>query len=408
MIRRYLGLRAPEERRLTFSEIWGRGLDLNGGRTTSGEIVDYDAALTLSAVYGAIRLLSDTVSTLSLDVQYRTQGSDRPFRPMPRWITEMSGTLANHEVLGQIITSLLLDGNAYVATLRDNSGRVLNLTPLDPTDITPALVTGDDGVSRVTFTSSKAPGTTFTTRDIAHVRNVMKPGTIQGLSPISAAREFLGLGIAVQKYGAAFFGNGALPGAVVEVPGQLTPEGVSQMKTAWTDVHKGAANGSRLAVLTESAKFSKVTLSPEDSQFLDTKKATVADVSRLMGVPPHLLADQEKSTSWGSGLHEQNVAMVQFCLRPLATRIEAALTSIMRSEGIAVAFARFDLASMTRGTNERWGDVYSPAIQNGIMSIDEVRALEGLPSLPDGLGQTHYVQLNLAPVGSEALDASEE
>ena len=406
MIRRLLG-GDIERRELTFSDIWRRGLDITTARTTSGEMVDYDAALTLSAVYAAIRLLSDSVSTLNLDVLYRSQGSEQKFRPLPGWVVNMSTELRNHEVLGQIVTSLLLDGNAYVTTLRDGTGRVIHLTVLDPSDITPTLAPDEDGIQRLTFTSSNAPGQTFTTRDITMVRGLLKPGQIEGVSPVTAAREFLGLGIAVQKFGASFFGNGALPGSLIEVPGQLTPEGVAQVKSAWNDVHRGAANGNRLAVLTENAKFSKISLSPEDSQFLQTKQATVQDVARLYGVPPHLLADASGSTSWGSGLAEQNVAFAQFSLRPLVTRLEAALTAIMRSEGIAVAYARFDLESMRRSTSDRW-DSYSTAIQTGVLSIDEIRSYENLPALPDGQGSKHYVPLNLAPVDTPPAAPSEE
>ena len=406
MIRRLLG-GDIERRELTFSDIWRRGLDITTARTTSGEMVDYDAALTLSAVYAAVRLLSDSVSTLNLDVLYRSQGSEQKFRPLPGWVVNMSTELRNHEVLGQIVTSLLLDGNAYVTTLRDGTGRVIHLTVLDPSDITPTLAPDEDGIQRLTFTSSNAPGQTFTTRDITMVRGLLKPGQIEGVSPVTAAREFLGLGIAVQKFGASFFGNGALPGSLIEVPGQLTPEGVAQVKSAWSDVHRGAANGNRLAVLTENAKFSKISLSPEDSQFLQTKQATVQDVARLYGVPPHLLADASGSTSWGSGLAEQNVAFAQFSLRPLVTRLEAALTAIMRSEGIAVAYARFDLESMRRSTSDRW-DSYSTAIQTGVLSIDEVRSYENLPALPDGQGSKHYVPLNLAPVDTPPAAPSEE
>ena len=398
MIRRLLGGR--ETRSLSFQDIWGRGLDMTTARTSSGEVVDYDSALTLSSVYAAIRLLSDSVSTLSLDVFSRSNGSDLKFRPLPTWVFNMSPELRNHEILGQVVTSLLLDGNAYLATLRDDTGRVLSLSVLDPSDITPNLGTDDQGVQRLTFTSSKAAGVTLTSRDITMVRGLMKPGQIKGVSPVTAAREFLGLGIATQRFGAAFFGNGATPGSVIEVPGQLSPEGAQALKTAWNDVHKGAGNGSRLAVLTESAKFSRVALSPEDSQFLETRQATVQDVARLYGVPPHLLADASGSTSWGSGLHEQNVAFSQYSLRPLVTRVEAALTSIMRSEGIAVAFARFDLESMRRVTADRWSS-YSTAVNCGVLSIDEVRAYEGLAALPDGEGQRHYIPLNLAPVDAE-------
>jgi HK97 family phage portal protein len=405
MIRKLLGAK-PEERKLSFSDIWQRGLDTSAQRSTAGEIVDYDSALTLSAVFAAIRLLSDSVSTLDLDVLFRRDGSEQKFRPLPPWIRNMNPELRNHEVLSQIITSLCLDGNAYIATLRSNNGDVISLDVLDPTDITPKLKVDEDGLQRITFTSAKAAGEEFNSRDITMVRGLLKAGQIEGVSPVTAAREFLGLGIAVNKFGGAFFGNGALPQAVVEVQGQLSPEGAQQLKTAWNDAHRGAANGSKLAVLTESAKFSKISLSPEDSQFLQTKLATVGDVARLYGVPPHLLADASGSTSWGSGLHEQNVAFSQYSLRPLVTRVEAALTSIMRSQGIAVAYARFDLESLSRGTNERW-DTYAKAIQTGVLSIDEVRAYEGLPALPDGKGDTHYVPLNLAPVGVETVEEIE-
>jgi len=402
MIRLLLGNRT-ESRKLSFSEIWNRGLNLTSERTTSGEIVGYDDALTLSAVFGAIRLLSDSVSTLDLDVLYRSQGSEAKFRPKPGWIVNMNPELRNHEVLGQIVTSLLLDGNAYCTTLRDGTGRVLSVSVLDPTDITPKLSVDDEGAQRLTFTSAQTPGFTYSTRDITHVRGLLKPGQIKGVSPITAAREFLGLGIAVQKFGGAFFGNGALPGAVVEVPGQLSEAGAQQLKTAWNDVHKGASNGSRLAVLTESAKFSKISIAPDDAQFLETKQASVQDVARLFGVPPHLLADASGSTSWGSGLHEQNSAFAQYSLRPLVTRLEAALTSIMRSEGISVAYAKFDLESLRRATNERW-DTYSKSIQAGVLSVDECRAYEGLAALPDGKGQTHYIPLNLVPIGEQTVE----
>jgi HK97 family phage portal protein len=400
MIRRLLGNRS-ESRSLSFQDIWGRGLDMTSARTASGEVVTYDSALTLSAVYAAIRLLSDNVSTLNLDVLYRSQGSEQKFRPIPTWMGQMNPELRNHEVLGQIVTSLLLDGNAYISTLRDRTGRVVSISVLDPKTVTPRMKTDEDGLSRITFQSDQAQGVEFTSRDIVMVRNLLKPGQIEGVSPITAAREFIGLGLAVNKYGAAFFGNGALPGAVIEVPGTLSEVGAQQLKSSWESVHKGAANGSRLAVLTEGSKFSRqLSLSPEDSQFLQTKQATVQDVCRLYGVPPHLLADSSGSTSWGSGLAEQTAAFATYSLRPLVTRVESALTSILRSEGIAVAYCRFDLESMRRATNDRW-DTYSTAIQTGVLSIDEVRSYENLPALPDGKGSEHYVPLNLAPVGQE-------
>ena len=395
MMRR-LRKKKNEARDLTYADMWKRGLDLTDVRTTAGEIVSYDSALALSAVFAATRLLSDTISTLPIDIYYRTQGAERQFRPLPEWIINMNPILRNSEVLGQVMMSLLLDGNSYLATLRDNTGRVLNVTPLDPQTITPEVKTFE-GSKELTFRSSNAPDELYTTRDIAHFRGLMKPGQIEGLSPIKAAREMIGLGLGAQKYGAAFFGNGGLPGAMIEVPGQLTVDGVQQLKAAWNDVHQGAGNSHRLAVLTEGSKFAKLTIDPEDSQFLETKGSSVADVARIYGVPPHLLADAQGSTSWGSGLHEQNVAFSMYSLRPYVARLEDGITSILRSSGISVAYAKFDLATLSRGTSERWGN-YQQGIQSGVYSINEVRSLEGLPAIPDG--DIHYVPLNLAPINA--------
>ena len=400
MFRSLFGIKQTENRDLTFSDIWKRGMDVTDAKTAAGEVVDYNSALALSAVFAATRLLSDTISTLPLDVFFRRQGTENVFRPLPEWIQSMNPTLRNNEVLGQVMMSLLLDGNAYLATLRDNTGNILEVTPLDPTDITPKL-RDEEGRKTMVFHSKKVPGEEFSSRDITHFRGLMKPGEIVGVSPIRAAREMIGLGLGAQKYGAAFFGNGGLPGSMIEVPGQLSEEGVHALKQAWNDVHRGAGNSHRLAVLTEGAKFSKVSLNPEDSQFLETKMASVGDVARLYGIPPHLLADASGSTSWGSGLHEQNVAFSMYSLRPHITRLEAGITSMLRSQGISVAYAKFDLATLSRGTNERW-DSYQSGIMNGIYSINEVRALEGLPPIEDG--DTHYVPLNLAPVGVETVE----
>jgi HK97 family phage portal protein len=402
MIRRLLG-NLTEERSLSFQDIWGRGLNQTTSGNASGMTVDYDTSFGLTAVYAAIRLLSDTVANLDLSAFYRSQGVEQPFRPLPAWMVQMNTNLANHELIGQVVCSLLLDGNAYIATIRNSTGRVLNLTVLDPTDVEPTVTTDESGFERLTFTSSKAEGEVYTTRDIQMLRgSVIKPGTIKGLSPISAAREMLGANLGIQKYGAAFFGNSATPGAIIEVPGQLSPEGVAQMKGAWNDVHKGAANGHRLAVLTESAKWTQTSLSPEDASYIRGLEHGIQDVARLYGLPPFLLADTSRATSWGSGLHEMNVAMVQYSLRPLANKVSAAFTSIMRSEGIAVAYARFDVGAISRAGNERW-ETYSKGIQMGVYSIDEVRNLESMAPLPNGEGSRHYIPLNLAPVDGEGF-----
>ena len=398
MIRRLLSTKANEERALSFADIWRRGLDVTELGTAAGKAVNYDTAMSLSSVYASIRLLADTISSLDYDIYFRRGSAELPFRPLPQFARQMSRHLTNVEVINQIVVSLLLDGNAYAATARNSTGQIQFLDILDPTLITPSIKTDDQGNQRLTFTSSQVPDVVYTERDITMFRNLLKPGQIKGVSPITAAREMLSLGIAQQTYAGTFYGNGALPGAVIEVNGQLSETGASQIKQAWNDAHRGSSNGHRLAVLTEGAKFSQISLNPADAKWIEGSQATVRDVCRLFGLPPFLLADASGSTSWGSGIAEMNLAMQTYSLRPIVKRLESTMNQMLRSMGIEVAYFYFDLGRMSRHHPDRWSD-YSTAINAGILSINEARAWEGLSPVEDG--DKHFIPLNLAPIDEE-------
>jgi HK97 family phage portal protein len=197
------------------------------------------------------------------------------------------------------------------------------------------------------------------------------------------AREAVGLALASQQFAAAFFGNGAIPGTVVEVPGQLSEQGIKQLKSAWNEKHQGSSNAHRLAVVTEGAKFSKITVDPDDAQFLQTRQFQITDIARIYGVPPHLLADASNSTSWGSGLAEQNTMFVQQSLRPWVERIEQAFSHAMTLERRpANTFIKLNVDGLLRGDHERRMTAYSIGLAAGLYTVDEVRAWEDLPPLP--------------------------
>jgi HK97 family phage portal protein len=398
MIRRLLSTKVQEDRSLSFADIWRRGLDVTQLSTTAGAPVNYDSAMSLSSVYASIRLLADTIASLDYDVYYRRGAAELRFRPLPQFVTQMSRHLTNVEVINQIIVSMLLDGNAYAATVRDGTGRVQFLDILDPTQITPNVQTDEDGTQRLTFTSTQAPDVVYSDRDITMFRNLLKPGQLKGVSPITAAREMLSLGIAQQTYASSMYGNGALPGGIISTDGQLSDVAVANLRDSWNALHRGSGNGHKLAVLTEGAKFSQVALNPADAKWIEGSQATVRDVARLFGLPPFLLADASGSTSWGSGIAEMNMAMQTYSLRPLVKRIEATLNGLLRSMGIEVAYFYFDLGRMSRHHPDRWSD-YSTAINAGILSINEARAWEGLSPVQDG--DKHFIPLNLAPIDED-------
>jgi HK97 family phage portal protein len=375
MIRSLLGL--DEKRSLSFQDVFGQGLDLTMYRgTASGKHVGPESALTVSAVYGSVRILSDNVATFPVDSYIRWDGARKPFRPTPSWLAFEQGPHGKIEVLSQTMVSLLTAGNAYLALYRDPLGQVIFVEVLDPAQVTVQRAGAD-----VRYTVNGTPG--LTRMDVLHIPGMMLPGDLEGVSPITYARESIGLSMAATEYGAAFFGNGAIPGVAVEVDGPLSETGVKRLQAAWNEAHQGVGNAHKLAVLTEGAKFQKISVSPEDAQFLQTRAFQVSDIARIYGVPPHLLGDASGSTSWGSGLAEQNVAFVQHSLRPWVERIEAGLTHVMRTEGYPPgAFVKMNLDGLLRGDHERRMASYAVGIESGIYTVDEVRAWEELPPIP--------------------------
>lgn len=397
-LRRFLGI---EGRAVSFQDVFGRDLlGRVGSRTTSGQDVNTTTAMRLTAVFGSWRILGDTVSTLPVDSLITWDGASKQYRPRPVWLDFQVNEFGQIEVLNQAVLSLLGDGNAFFFTPRNELGQVTRIEVLDP-----ALVTNERTDQGLVY---RVNGQVVPPGAVLHVPGMMLPGATRGISPIKACAEAIGLGIAAQEYGAAFFGNSGIPGAIVEAPNGISDTGVKQLKAAWNDVHQGAGNAHRLAVLTEGAKFTKITVDPDDAQFLETRAFTVPDIARIYGVPPHLLADASGSTSWGSGLAEQNIAFAQFALRPWVSRLESGLTRLMRSEGHSPsAFVRIDLTDLKRGGSlkERI-EAYSLGLQQGVYNLDEVRGWEDLPALPAGRGKTHRIPLNLGEVGASLPPAA--
>lgn len=382
-----------------------------GVTAASGERVTASDALQVSAVFGCVRLLSETIATLPLSTFSKRGGARREIKS-PDWLDYPNaepGGMGRIDILSQAVLSLLLEGNAFLA-VRWQGPNIVGLDVLDPTKIKVHMVQLEpNGVRRKVFEAFDIDDDGnevllgwFTPRDVLHIPGMMLPGEFVGCSPITYARESIGLALASQKYGSKFFANGAMPGAVVEVPGTMSEEGLARAREAWRAANSGVDNAHRVALLTEGAKFSKVAMSPDEAQFLQTRQFQVPEIARIFGVPPHLISDATNSTSWGSGLAEQNIAFSMFSLRPWLERIEAGFNRLLFAETAdRMKFVKFNLDEIKRGAPKERMELWSLGLQNGIYSIDEVRAAEDMPPLPDGLGATYRVPLNLGEVGEE-------
>lgn len=350
-----------------------------GNRSAAGKHVSPDSALQISAVWGCVRVISDSVSTLPMDSFIREGGVRRGYL-RPDWMRFEVGPWTKIDVISQALVSLLLHGNAYIATYRNDEGRVIYMEVLDPNAVS---VVARQGEQFYKITTTK--GTNEATRnDVLHIRGMTLPGQLEGVSPITYCRETIGVSLAAQEYGASFFGNGALPLAVVETDRAMSPTGVKTMVDGWDAIHQGTSNANKLAVLTEGAKLNKVSISPDDAQFLQTRAFQVNEVARIFGVPVNLLQHSE-GPELGQTLSDKNIHFVQHTLRPWIERLELAFSWLMWSEGqTRRSFIKLNIDGLQRGDHATRFQTYSNAVIQGIMTVNEVRALEDLPPVPWG------------------------
>jgi len=414
---------APEARSLSFQDIWDKGYDLDSGANRAGVRVTSDTSATLTAVFASWRIISDGIATLPRDSMQRVDGIPKPYRPRPEWLDYPCNYEAWIDFISQIMVSLLSTGNAFVAVhwVRNTTGGY-NLGALVVLD--PALcrhevanfvtVTNRDSGQSVPVPEVQCPRTgpvkPGADMEIVHIKGMTRPGKLEGLSPIAACADALGVAIAAQKYGAAFFENDGTPGGIIEVPAEtrLSETGQKALRQAWGDLFSGPGKAKRIAVLTEGAKFREIQINPNEAQFLETRKFGVQEVARIYGVPPHLISDTTNSTGWGTGMAEQNTAYVIHTLRPWIERVEGRLTTLLQLEvmfnsaatgRIPGVYVHLNEEALLRGaTKERW-EVHRSNVTAGILTADEARFLEGMDPLPDGAGAVPWIPLAQAPQG---------
>jgi HK97 family phage portal protein len=376
---------------------WGSGMVWNSGGSSD---VSVDSAMRLSAVWGCLRVLSEAIATLPMDTYRRSDGARLAYRPRPEYLSFNPPQGSRIDYLSMVELSLLTNGNAFVATPRDAMGVPVDLVPLDPTLVEVHRQTADPTPERpfrrgeVYF---QVGGEFYSVADILHVKGMTLPGQLRGLNPIAAAREVIDGARKAQEFGGSFFGNAAVPPAVIEmptmtqpIPGMKGPEGNADMERAkriaqvWNETHGGTSNAGKVGVLVGGATLKTVAVTPEDAQWLDTRRFGVQEIARIFGVPPHLIADSSNSTSWGSGLAEQNLAFGQLSLRPWIERIEDAHTRLLTSHGLGDVFVKLNLDALLRASLKDRYASYAQAIQAGFMTANEARALEDMPPVPGG------------------------
>ena len=381
------------------------------GGTTAGKAVTERSAMQMTAVYSCVRILAEAIAGLPIHLyRYKEDGGKEKAieHPLYRILHDEPNPEMSSFVLREtLMTHLLLWGNAYAQVIRNGRGEVVALYPLMPNKMTVDRDSSGQLYYQYQRSSDESGGKNETVIlrpvDVLHIPGLGFDGLV-GYSPIAMAKNAIGLAIATEEYGAKFFANGAAPSGVLEHPGTIKDP--QRVREAWQSQFGGSQNSGKIAVLEEGMKYTPISISPEQAQFLETRKFQINEIARIFRVPPHMLADLEKSSF--SNIEQQSLEFVKYTLDPWVIRWEQSIQrSLLTSEEKKTYFVKFNVEGLLRGDYQSRMNGYATARQNGWMSANDIRELENLDRIPaEAGGDLYLINGNMLPLANAGAFAN--
>ncbi len=370
-----------------------------GGTTSSGIDVGPQTALTYTAVWAAVRTISETLASLPLSVYRRDDDGGKTKLPNHPVSRVLNGEYSPETVamVGRETQQAhaLTWGNGCAEIVRDGRGDVVAMYPLRPDRIT--VGRGDFGLV-YDCRDDNQHTTRLQAADVLHIPGLGFDGLV-GYSPIRVHANAIGLALGAEKFGATLFGNDARPGGYLEHPGEMKPDAHARFKADWKTAHSGD-NSHAVAILENGMKWNTVTIPPEEAQFLETRRFQVAEVARIYRIPPHMIGDMEHATF--TNIEHQAIEFVVHTIRPWAQRWEQEINRKLLT-GQPGLFVEHNLDGLLRGDIAARYAAYAVGRQGGWLSANDVRKLENLNPLgPDG--DQYLIPMNMSPatVGNDA------
>lgn len=342
----------------------------------AGVSVNENSALGLSAVFRSVSLIAGTIASLPMrTIEQRDSQSvrvrsflDRPGGP---------GGMTSYEWVETVLCHLLLHGNTYLAHLYGGAGQIVGMVPIHPLGVS---VESDDN-NRKLFRVSLDDGTTreFNTNTLTHIPGLSTDG-VRGLSPIQVARNMLGTSVAGERSAARMFSNGAMVSGLVTPEDDLTEEDAKAIKDSLRQKMQGESNAGDIAVINRKLKFTQWSMKAADAQFLESREFQVEEIARWFGVPPHLLGQTDKQTSWGQGVESQNRALARYTLMPWTSRIEQRLSRHLQSD----RKIEFDYKPLLKPSPEQEIELLIKQVDSGLLTTNEARAIINMPGIDGG------------------------
>jgi HK97 family phage portal protein len=360
--------------------------------------------MQMTAVYSCVRILSEAVAGLPLHFyKYTEDGGKEKAAEHPLYFLlhdEPNPEMTSFVFRETLMTHLLLWGNAYAQIIRNGKGEVIGLYPLMPDRMGVERDSKGQLYYEYTVSMEDAPTVKGSTvvlppTEVLHIPGLGFDGLV-GYSPIAMAKNAIGMAIACEEYGAKFFANGAQPSGVLEHPGTIKDP--TRVRESWQSTFGGSHNANKVAVLEEGMKYTPISISPEQAQFLETRKFQINEIARIFRVPPHMVGDLEKSSF--SNIEQQSLEFVKYTLDPWVSRWEQSMArSLMTAEEKKKYFVKFNVDGLLRGDYQSRMNGYAVGRQNGWMSANDIRELENLDRIPEEAGGDLYlINGNMMPL----------
>lgn len=366
-------------------------------RSISGVHISDESALTYSAVWSAVKIISETVAMLPWRAYRESEG--RRTLLAGSQLDEVLHRAPNPHMTPfvwreYLVASALLHGNGYAEIVRNGIGEPISLWPIHPG----AVTLKRDGAGRLVYEVRSDNGSTSTLKpsSVYHLKGPTTDGLV-GRSVVAMARESWGLGIAAEQFGAGFFGNGGTPSYVIEQNGEmeLSPEAADNMLESFERRHRGPAKAGKPSLLESGFTLKPIGIPQKDAQFIESRKFQVTEVARWFRLPPHKLGDLERATF--SNIEEQNIEFVTDSVQPWVARSEQEADAKLAPDPELVT--RMDLSDMLRGDSKARAEYFTKMRDLGAYDIDEIRVAEGKnPIGPERGGDLRLVPLNMVEV----------
>ncbi len=366
-------------------------------KTAAGANVGPASALGLPAYFACVRVLAEDTAKLPLKI-YREDADGTKSIETEHAASRLLRRVPNREMTPFTVRETLTAwaagwGNGYAEIVRDNSGKLQELSPIHPSRVTIRRVDGRI-VYEVRSDIAGLESVGLTPDEVFHLH-----GLGDGLSGFSVARigaESIGAAMAAESFVSTFYGNNTTIGGTLKHPGKLSEPARANLRESWQKMHGGPENAHKVAILEEGVEFSPTTVSPRDAQFIEGRQFDVETVCRWFRMPPHKIQHLLRATF--TNIESQGIEYVTDTLVPWLTRWEQEIARKLLADDEEL-YAKHEVNGLMRGDAAARGAFYSQLFQIGAMTVNEIRRLEDMEPSTDPAANKHFVQGALVPIG---------